>query len=590
MKHTFITLIIVNFIGGLILLAACQNQAPEQVRDTKSDTWIVVDELGRKAPDYAITGAPREHKTVGLFYYMWLNENDHLQIHDITKILAGEQDWGDERAFHFYTEPLYGYYSSRDEFVIRKHMQMIADAGVDFIFFDVTNRLTYEQTYKQILSVIEQMSHEGYRVPMVSFLTNSSMNITIEDLYNEMYKDGLYSDFWFRWEGKPLMMGKYTGENEAINDFFTFKRSWAWTDGAWYTEADGEDRWAWLDHYPQKPGFKDGIPEYISVATSQHPIGQYAIGKSTGANRQDPPVYSTEGTYFSLQWERALEVNPPVIGITQWNEYLAQRFVYPHANHRVNYLERKPLKEGDSFFIDAFSPEYNRDIEPLRGDYRDNMYLQMVSYIRKFKGTRKLEPAENPRRIRMSNNFNQWRRVGPAYLDDLHDVAHRLHTSYGSDLIYTNNTGRNDFDEMKVSYDDNYIYFYVKTVDPITPYTGDRWMNLLINADTDYQTGWAGYDFIVNHTVLSDQETTIKAHAGDGYQWNRPQTIRYVCKGNELHVAIPAEILRIDTSEAFMIDFKWVDNSLSKGDIMDLYVDGDTAPNGRFNYRYKKRD
>ena len=569
------------------MIVCCQNHT-DDVRDTRADTWVAVDELGRKTPDHSITGLPQEDKTGGLFYHMWLNEDDHLQIHDISRILAGEQEWGNERAFHFSAEPLYGYYSSRDEFVIRKHMQMIADAGVDFIFFDVTNRLTYEQTYKQILSVIKQMNNEGYKVPMVSFLTNSSMNITIEDLYHEMYKDGLYSDFWFRWEGKPLMMGKYTGDNEAIHDFFTFKRSWAWTDGGWYTETDGEDRWAWLDHYPQNPGYQDGVPEYISVTTSHHPIGEFAIGKSTGANRKDPPVYSNEGTYFSLQWERALEVDPPVVGITQWNEYLAQRFVYPHSQHRVNYLVRKPLKEGESFFIDAFSPEYSRDIEPFRDYYRDNMYLQMVSYIRKFKGTREQETAKNPRRIRMNNNFNQWRRVGPAYLDDLHDVSHRLHVSYGSDLIYTNNTGRNDFDEMKVSYDDKYIYFYVKTVEPITPYTDDRWMLLLINSDVDYQTGWNGYDFIVNHTVLSTRETTVQAHSGDGFKWSNPQTISYVSKGNDMHLAIPAEILGVNTSEPFMIDFKWVDNSLSTGDIMDLYVDGDTAPNNRFNYRYKK--
>ena len=32
--------------------------------------------------------------------------------------------------------------------------------------------------------------------------------------------------------------------------------------------------------------------------------------------------------------------------------------------------------------------------------------------------------------------------------------------------------------------------------------------------------------------------------------------------------------------------FKWMDNTLSNGDIMDLYLYGDTAPTARFNYRY----
>jgi hypothetical protein len=34
------------------------------------------------------------------------------------------------------------------------------------------------------------------------------------------------------------------------------------------------------------------------------------------------------------------------------------------------------------------------------------------------------------------------------------------------------------------------------------------------------------------------------------------------------------------------LDFKWADNVQSPGDVMDLYTSGDTAPEGRFMYRY----
>lgn len=572
-------------VVGMTLFLSCSSE-PDGIRDTRSDTWVAVDDLAREVPGFDKVGKPRNEKTVGLFYYMWLNEDEHLHIHDIERIRAGEKDWGQPGSFHFSTEPLYGYYSSQDKFVIRKHMQMIADAGIDFIFFDVTNRLTYEKTYKTILSVIEQMSLEGYRVPAVAFLANSRMDETIEALYDELYGQGLYSDFWFMWEGKPLLMGKYTGENPIIRDFFTYKRSWAFTNGSWFTETEGEDRWAWLDHYPQQPGLKNGAPEYINVAAAHHPVGRYAIGKSTGANRQDPPVYSNEGTYFGIQWERAHEVDPPVIGITQWNEYLAQRFVFPEPRHHVDYMVRRPLKPGDSFFIDSYSPEYSRDIEPLRGHYRDNMYLQMFGHIRRFKGARPGLASENPRRIEINDDFRQWRRVGPSFYDDLHDANHRYHVSYGSELVYTNTTGRNDLDEMKVSFDSENIYFYVKTKMPLTHHTDSRWMQLLINTDANYHTGWYGYDFIVNHTVISANETTIKAFTNAEQQWHNPRTVRYYYEGNEMHIEIPADLLGINTGRPFHFDFKWVDNSLANNDIMDLYVDGDTAPNGRFNYRY----
>ena len=35
------------------------------------------------------------------------------------------------------------------------------------------------------------------------------------------------------------------------------------------------------------------------------------------------------------------------------------------------------------------------------------------------------------------------------------------------------------------------------------------------------------------------------------------------------------------------IDFKWADNTPVSPDILDFITEGDVAPNGRFNYRYK---
>jgi hypothetical protein len=33
-------------------------------------------------------------------------------------------------------------------------------------------------------------------------------------------------------------------------------------------------------------------------------------------------------------------------------------------------------------------------------------------------------------------------------------------------------------------------------------------------------------------------------------------------------------------------DFKWTDNLQRPGDVMDFYLSGDVAPEGRMNYRY----
>jgi hypothetical protein len=51
--------------------------------------------------------------------------------------------WGPLHIPHHWGESLFGYYLTDDEGVLRKHAQMLADAGVDVVVFDVTNQITY---------------------------------------------------------------------------------------------------------------------------------------------------------------------------------------------------------------------------------------------------------------------------------------------------------------------------------------------------------------------------------------------------------------------------------------------------------------
>ncbi len=53
---------------------------------------------------------------------------------------------GNVGEFHFCSEPLFGYYTSDDEWVFRKHVQMLTDASVDFIVIDTTNTFTYSDS------------------------------------------------------------------------------------------------------------------------------------------------------------------------------------------------------------------------------------------------------------------------------------------------------------------------------------------------------------------------------------------------------------------------------------------------------------
>ena len=54
------------------------------------------------------------------------------------------------------------------------------------------------------------------------------------------------------------------------------------------------------------------------------------------------------------------------------------------------------------------------------------------------------------------------------------------------------------------------MYFYAETKDALTPHTGRNWMLLLIDADQNPDTGWYGYDYLINQRVVDDHTTTLK--------------------------------------------------------------------------------
>ena len=65
---------------------------------------------------------------------------------------AGRYYWG---------EPLYGYYNSTDPWVLRRHANLLADAGIDTVIFDTTNRVTYRDVYMKLCEVWSQMRRKG---------------------------------------------------------------------------------------------------------------------------------------------------------------------------------------------------------------------------------------------------------------------------------------------------------------------------------------------------------------------------------------------------------------------------------------------
>jgi len=232
--------------------------------------------------------------------------------------------------------------------------------------------------------------------------------------------------------------------------------------------------------------------------------------------------------------------------------------------------------------VDAFNTEYSRDIEPMTGGYNDNYFYQMVQNIRKYKGSRVGEAAFEQWAIDIEGDLGQWYIVGPEYRDYQGDTVDRDHFSYVGDFRYVNTSGRNDFVTCKVSSDADNLYFYAECAEDITSPEGTNWMNLFIDADCNAQTGWYGYDFLINRSQKDGKVSVEKFVGNDTWEFEAVGEAEYNLRGNVLQIKVDRSLLNLGDT----FDFKWADNSVADGNVMQFLDLGDAAPNDRFNYRY----
>ncbi len=608
---------IFKFFPPLLLAVALQSaeaaaQASVPAPATASDSWALTDALGRKAASSSEASARRDDRYVAMFYWTWHQGTDrNASVRNITEVLRQHPEaindfnhpaWGvgSERPGNFYWEqPLLGYYRTTDPWVLRKHAEMLADAGVDVVFFDCTNgSLTWEDSYEALFKTWQQALEDGVDVPKVAFMlpfaaTDASRK-SLRQLYRDVYSQGRYPDLWFYWKGKPVIMAYPDNlveddTDRRIAEFFTFRPG-----QPDYVNGPGrDDQWAWLENYPQNGYVQtgDGGFEEVTVGVAQN-AGPMTHGHCSAFNL--PGTFSRSfsqrngfdprmegylyGWNFQEQWDRAREIDPELVFVTGWNEFTAGMWRKEHG-------WSDPLS-----FVDQYNWDCSRDIEPNKGwgDRGDVYYVQLVDNVRRFKGMTPAETASAPKSIRLGAK-GEWDDVTPRYTAYRGNTFHRDHDG-AYNTHYTDNSGRNDIVAARVAHDTDNLYFYVETADKLTPSSDPAWMQLFIDADRSKDTGWAGYDFVINRVSPSANEAVVeRCSSKDGsWLWETAGKAAYKVSGNVLEIAVPKRLLGFD-SGAVDFEFKWNDNMQYPGSVMDFYVSGDTAPGGRFNYVYSSR-
>ena len=391
---------------------------------------------------------------------------------------------------------------------------------------------------------------------------------------------------------RPLSMRLYVedGETPKIRDFFTFRKP----QPDYFVGPTGANQWGWLEVFPQH-GFyvldENGkhIIEQATVGTAQNAVdGKLGVlsnprshGRSFHDGKEPPPEEQDfTGKNFAEQWRRAFELDPKFVFITGWNEWIMGRFDETAHFNGVGVVS----------FVDQFNTEFSRDIEPMIGGHEDAYYYQFIAYNRLFKGTRPLSKVV-PQAITVDGLFDDWADVSPEFRDTIGDPVHRDERGWGKDTRYANTTGRNDLVVAKVSYDAENVYFYVRTKDEIVGVGEPNWMMLYIDTDGEHDTGWLGYDLAVNrgqqtaNANAQVKQASVERNVDDKYEWSNVANIECRVRGRELELAIPFKLLNDKSQLSDFIRFKWADNIQQTGEWSDLTINGDVAPNDRYNYR-----
>jgi hypothetical protein len=218
-------------------------------------------------------------------------------------------------------------------------------------------------------------------------------------------------------------------------------------------------------------------------------------------------------------------------------------------------------------------------MEPSRGSLRDDYYMMMTDFIRKYKGVRPAPIASAKKTIDINQGIEQWADVTPMFYNvggayERDDYGH-VNAETGENFRYVTKLS-NSIVGAKVARDDANYYFLVETKDAVAK--GDAFMHLYIDIDRNRQTGWEGYDFSLN--VAGDG---ILAAAGYGGTWANVMECPVSIKGNTYMVSVPIWAIGETVAD---FEFKWADGAEENGDILRFYEFGSVAPLGRFNYLY----
>lgn len=366
---------------------------------------------------------------VGIVYYLWHCTTKRASSRyadlglafgeefNITRVLNGQQPtWGNVGSFHWWDRPDEGYYCLGNQpDVIVRHLEMLRDAGVDFLVLDITNHPNTEsfnaeevilKSLHALLAAAAAVPDAPLIVPWVPFAGDSSASVSErERICNSsdtsdacarstsaqpMYQyvtdllQNEYSELTYQYKGKPLIFDAANDAKfpRATTEVVGAQLKSAWTVRRMWGLRKNNDEWQFLSTCKNPVEFHNtngwapegcnqpvNANEQISVAAAY----QYthisepftAVGQSGTVFTGGMPKF--QGRTLAQQFRVAFEHRDaePMVILTGWNEWIAQRFD----------------RDGRVVFVDAYDHRLNRDIEPggVSGDLYYHLMKDLIS-------------------------------------------------------------------------------------------------------------------------------------------------------------------------------------------------------------------
>ena len=522
-------------------------------------------------------GETGKKKDVGIFYFVWLGQHPGQQkgIYDISKLLkeAPEDLWAAPEGtpkspagqFHFWGEPLYGYYDSRDPWVVTRHVELLMNAGIDYLMFDTTNAVVYPEAISVVLNVLKKFASQGFDVPKVAFYTNSASGRSVQMIYDNFVKSGEWDGLFYSPKGKPMVVGltkKNKSSDQGTNpDYISdeLQEIFDVRESQWPNAPYDENAFPWMSwDNPQR--LHNGV---ISVSVSQHSVETVTFSDTTTCRGRgwDAKTHKEikedfrNGRNFRNQWQTVFDNIDKIdnVFVTGWNEWIA-----------LKLLNGKK----EAIFVYLFNEEFSRDAEMMRGGYGDNFYMLLAENVRRYKGDCGVAAQK-----------------GRVFRDFEGDALVRDFKNFDGSGRYIDSSARNDIVEITVSESAAAVTFEVRTASDVIPYAQSdlNWMNILVKTDDSSDKAFE-YDYVINRYPTVNGVTTVERICADGRKVLSGKAT-YSVSGDILRVTVPFEALGLEAGDVHF-GFKVADNVADPDDIMEYYVSGDSAPIGRLSFDY----